>query len=82
LPAWRSLFARWPARSASRTIFVTVGLAALAGVATACTETPGYFPPCVNNAPCPGEDSGIDASADADAEIDAQPATADAAEAE
>jgi predicted small lipoprotein YifL len=43
-----------------------LGLATLASLA-ACTETPGYFPPCVDNAPCPSDDSGTDASPDADA---------------
>jgi hypothetical protein len=32
-----------------------------------CTETPDYFPPCVDNAPCPDADSPADAGGDADA---------------
>jgi hypothetical protein len=34
---------------------------AVSAVLVACTETPSYFPPCVNNAPCV-EEGGADAS--------------------
>jgi hypothetical protein len=54
-----------------------LGLAALASL-SACTETPDSFPPCVNNAPCPSDDSGVDASPDADAQTSTDaPAEAD-----
>jgi hypothetical protein len=35
--------------------------------ATACTETPSWFPPCVNGAPCPDLDADDDGSEASDA---------------
>jgi hypothetical protein len=38
----------------------------------ACTETPSYFPPCVDTAPCPDAgDDATDAASDAMAATDA-----------
>jgi hypothetical protein len=51
--------------------FARVALALGAVLLTAaCTETPSYFPPCVDTAPCP--DAGDDAT---DATSDAMTAT-------
>jgi hypothetical protein len=48
-----------------------------AGALAACTETPSYFPPCVNpDMPCPAEDAGDagDAAPDAGDAGDSAPA--------
>jgi hypothetical protein len=52
----------------STAVFVALGALA------ACTETPSYFPPCVNpDMPCPADDAGDAAQAPdaADAALDA-----------
>lgn len=58
---------------------LTIRLAALtAGLAgAACTTTPSYFPPCVENAPCDAPDSAADASGATDAPESGDAAPAD-----
>lgn len=58
---------------------LTIRLAALAaGLAgAACTTTPSYFPPCVENAPCDAPDSAADASGSTDAPESGDTAPAD-----
>jgi hypothetical protein len=53
--------------------FASTALALLAIlVAAACTETPSYFPPCVDTAPCPDAgDDVTEAASDATAAPDA-----------
>jgi hypothetical protein len=60
--------------------FASIALALSAILAAAaCTETPSYFPPCVDTAPCPDAgDDASDAASDAMAAADAL-APADAA---
>jgi hypothetical protein len=52
------------------------GLVGLVLGATACTETPSYFPPCVENSPCDTADAEPDATdaaiATPDASLDAR----------
>jgi len=55
-----------------RLVALTAGLAG-----AACTTTPSYFPPCVENAPCDAPDSAADASGSTDA-----PGSGDAAPAD
>jgi len=59
LPSPRASFVRNP-----RGLAAAVALAATAiGFGGAgCTETPDYFPPCVENAPCEAPDSAADAA--------------------
>jgi hypothetical protein len=55
-------------------------LIAMAIAVAGCTETPGWFPPCVNNAPCPDLDADVDGDAFGDgATLDASDEAPDAA---
>ena len=58
-----------------------VRLASLFALSTlaACTETPSYFPPCVDpNAPCVASEAGADASEAGAADASAKATPADA----
>jgi len=66
----RASFVRSHRALAAAAALVTTAL----GVA-GCTETPDYFPPCVENAPCEAADSAADAS---DAGRASEAASADA----
>jgi hypothetical protein len=52
---------------------------AVYGVLAGCTETPSYFPPCVDpNNPCVESDGGADASDGGGTDAPAEATTADA----
>jgi hypothetical protein len=52
-----------------RIIAVAFPVVAALLAATGCTETPSYFPPCVETAPCPDIDADVDADASGDASV-------------
>ena len=52
-----------------RIIAVAFPVVAALLAATGCTETPSYFPPCVETAPCPEIDADVDADASGDATV-------------
>ena len=53
---------RAPVRIVFRGVFALIGLAG-------CTETPSYFPPCVESSPCPDIDADVDGDAAAEATV-------------